>query len=45
VYLIAYAGALLILLAYLGVRLKAANQSLEVRVMNARASCRKRCNT
>ena len=32
VYLIAYAGALLILLAYLGARLKAANQSLEVRV-------------
>jgi signal transduction histidine kinase len=32
VYLIAYAGALLILLAYLGVRLKAANQHLEVRV-------------
>ena len=32
VYLIAYAGALLILLAYLGARLKAANQSLEARV-------------
>ncbi len=32
VYLIAYAGALLILLAYLGARLKAANQSLELRV-------------
>lgn len=32
VYLIAYAGALLILIAYLGARLKAANQSLELRV-------------
>ena len=32
VYLIYYAGALLILLAYLGARLKAANESLELRV-------------
>ncbi len=32
VYLIAYAGALLIVLAYLGARLQAANQSLERRV-------------
>jgi len=32
VYLIAYAGALLILLAYLGARVKAANQTLELRV-------------
>ena len=32
VYLIAYAGALLILLAYLGSKLKAANRSLEQRV-------------